>query len=305
MHKTNERDELVAKLMVELGLSQTIVNLLVDRGFTDSVSIDKFLHPSLSDLHSPFDIINMKPAVALIRSHIERGSNILIFGDYDCDGVGASAILFLAFEALGGKVRSFIPTRHDDGYGLSKGAIDKVVESFKPNLIITVDCGISSVKEVAYVKSLGIDILVTDHHEPQEELPDCLLVDPKLQDDGYPQLCGAGVALKVVEALTDLDNAMQYSDICAISTIADLVPLDSDNRIIAYYGLQRLNKTNRLAPRQGLNILKELCKIKPNQATAYDIGFKIAPRINASGRLSSAQKSFDLLTSTDAFLVKR
>ncbi len=301
----NKQDNLISKLMSETGLSSTIVNLLVERGFIDKISIDKFLHPSLQDLHSPFDIINMRPAIELIRRHLDNNSNILIFGDYDCDGVGAAAIMYLALDSLGGNVQSFIPTRHDDGYGLSKGAINKVVENFKPNLIITVDCGISSVKEVAYVKSLGIDIIVTDHHEPQEELPDCLLVDPKLQDDDYPQLCGAGVALKVVEALTDLDNAMQYVDICAISTIADLVPLTSDNRIIAHFGLMRLNKTNKLAPRQGLNMLKEISKVKPNNATAYDIGFKLAPRINASGRLSNAQKSFDLLTSTDSFLVRR
>lgn len=283
-----------------LGVSQEIASLLFARGYKDYDSAYKFLHPDIDDLTSPFSFDGMDKAAEVLKKHIDNKSPITVYGDYDCDGIGASAILYLAIKNAGGVVNTFIPSRQEDGYGLSFDALNRVIEGQNPALIITVDCGISSVKEVEYAKSQGIEFIVTDHHEPQTVIPDCIVVDPKL-NRALPELCGAGVAIKLVEAFAGRGEALKYMDICAVSTIADLVPLVGDNRIIASYGLKMLGATS---VRYGFRALLKAagCEIG-EPVDSYCVSFKLAPRLNASGRLSSAEKSLKLLTSDDRTLV--
>jgi single-stranded-DNA-specific exonuclease len=280
-----------------LGLPAEIAAILHARGYDTPEKADRFLHPSADHLFSPFILNGIAEAVQIIRRHIDKGSRILIFGDYDCDGIGAAAILFLALKELGGNPEAFIPSRLEDGYGLSMSSLNRIIAGGPPGLIITVDCGISTPDEVAYAKSFGIDFIVTDHHEPQGALPDCTLVNPKLQKN-MSELCGAGVVLKLVEALADREFALQYVDLCAISTIADLVPLTGENRVIARLGLNALSSRNR---RPGINALFKAARIRTDEKPidSGDIAYKIAPRLNASGRLSHARKSFQLLVEKD------
>ena len=218
----------------QLNISQRFGSLLLARGLDDVEEAKKYLHPSIRDMQDPFEIKGMREAVARIKKAIENQEKILVFGDYDCDGISAISILMLYLQ---GKtpVDYYIPNRNVDGYGLSSTAIDSILTSSKPSLVITVDCGITSVAEAKYLKEHGIDIIVTDHHEPQDVLPDCIIVDPKIERKGFYDYCGAGVALKLVEALSSREEVIQYFDICALATIADLVPLTGENRIIAYY----------------------------------------------------------------------
>ncbi len=276
-----------------------IEKLLLDRGIDTDEKVQKFLYPSVDDFTPPRALHGIEDGANKIREHIKKGSKILIYGDYDCDGIGAAAILYLALKDMGAATDAFIPVRTEDGYGLSIDGITRVFATFAPQLIITVDCGISSHIEVDYIKSLGADVIVTDHHEPQSILPDCIIINPKLQKN-YPELCGAGVALKLVEELKGPEYAFKFLDICAISTIADLVPLTSDNRIIASLGIKMLSKNLR----PGIKALLKVAGHRPDEKiTSYDVAFRIAPRLNASGRLSTAEKSFNLLVETDPYLL--
>lgn len=280
-----------------LGLPAEIAAILHARGYDTAEKAERFLHPSAEHLSSPFLLNGMAEAKEIILRHIARGSRIMIFGDYDCDGIGAAAILYMALKKLGGNVEAFIPSRQEDGYGLSMASLNRIIAGGAPGLMITVDCGISTPDEVEYAKSFGIEFIVTDHHEPQSALPDCTLVNPKLQK-GMPELCGAGVVLKLVEALADRAFALQFIDICAVSTIADLVPLTGENRVIARLGLNALSSPRR---RPGLQALYKAARIKTYErpVNSGDVAFKIAPRLNASGRLSHAAKSFELLVGED------
>ena len=284
-----------------LGISERFLRLLRSRGLSDA-EIPDFLHPSLDKLSSPFDIHGMREAADRVRLAVERGEKILIFGDYDCDGIGASAMLYLAFKSHGTDIDVYIPTRLEDGYGLSVGALKRAFDKYSPTLLMTVDCGIGSVEEIAYAKSLGIDTIVTDHHQPPDKLPDTVIINPKL-DDELPELCGAGVAFTLIRALFGDEAAKEYIDICAVSTIADLVPLTGDNRIIASYGLKRLRSHDK---RAGFKALLHTAGHKDGApVTASDVAFRLAPRLNASGRLSDAYKSFRILTEDDPAEVDR
>ena len=298
---TNTYDaNLIATLRRATGLDEIFVLLLIERGIKTASEARAFLYPELDDMCSPMIFKGMEDGARLVKEHIAKGSRILIFGDYDCDGIGASAILYLTLKELNSNVEVFIPTRVEDGYGLSLDTLKRVVASKAPNLIITVDCGIGSIEEVDYAKSQGIDVLITDHHEPGDVLPNTIIIDPKAQENA-PELCGAGVAYKLAEMLTDRISVRKYLDICAISTIADLVPLKGENRIIARHGLKMLTG---FKAREGIKVLLRLAGHKTDApVTATDVGFKIAPRLNASGRLSSAEKSFKLLTSKDPALL--
>lgn len=291
---------LISTLRRATGLDEILAVLLIERGIKTASEAKAFLYPELDDMCSPTVFNGMEEGASLVEKHVAKGSKILIFGDYDCDGIGASSILYLTLKELNANVEVFIPTRVEDGYGLSLDTLKRVIASKSPNLIITVDCGIGSIEEVDYAKSQGIDILITDHHEPGDILPNTIVIDPKTQE-GAPELCGAGVAYKLAEMLTDRVSVRKYLDICAISTIADLVPLKGENRIIARHGLKMLTG---LKVRDGIKALLRLAGHKTDApVTATDVGFKIAPRLNASGRLSSADKSFKLLTSTDSSLL--
>lgn len=282
-------------------LPEELRAILRARGIDTDDKARVFLYPAAEDLASPYILDGTAEAVQIINSHIAKGSRITVFGDYDCDGIGAAAILYLTLKDMGADISVFIPARLEDGYGLSQATLEKVIEKNSPNLIITVDCGISSPDEIKYAKNSGIDVIITDHHEPQSVVPDCCVINPKLQK-GVCEYCGAGVVFKLVEALKGRQYALQYIDICAISTIADLVPLKGENRIIARLGLEKLSSLN---PRPGIKALFNVAGMRAygQKLTSYDVAFKIAPRLNASGRLSNAEKSFKLLVETDPTLL--
>lgn len=280
-------------LAVNLGISQDFLRLLLGRGMREDELYD-FLHPSIDRLSSPFDIDGMAEAVERIKRAIREQQRILIYGDYDCDGICAISTLMLYLKDKI-DVDYFIPDRNKDGYGITIDALKNIFGKRSYDLVITVDCGITAVKEVEYLKSIGVDVIVTDHHEPQEEIPSCIVIDAKVARKGFYDLCGAGVAFKLVEALSSRQEACKYLDIVAIATIADVVPLKDDNRIIAYFGLKSISTS----PRKGVKMLLGIDKV-----TAQDVMFKLAPRMNAAGRLNSAMKVVGLFLETDYFLLK-
>lgn len=278
----------------KLGLSDDFMRILAMRGLDTEDEILSFLRPSLDKMSSPFDIDGMREGADRIKRAILNKEKVLIFGDYDCDGIGAISILMLYLrDKL--DVKYFIPNRVTDGYGMNVDTLKSLISRRRPDLVITVDCGITASEEVEYLKGEGIDVVVTDHHEPQDVLPDCIVIDPKVKREGFYDFCGAGVALKLVEAMAGREEIKKYLDIAAISTIADVVPLKDDNRIIAYYGLKQI----ATSPRKGIKLL-----LGTERLTSHDVMFKLAPRINAAGRLGSAMKTVDLFLEDDIFLLR-
>lgn len=281
------------KLAESLGISETFLRLLLGRGF-ESGDIGAYLHPSVENMSSPCDIDGMNRAVARVREAIDKKQKILVYGDYDCDGICAVSVLVLYLRDKA-RVTYFIPDRNRDGYGLSVSALEKLIASQRPDLVITVDCGITAVEETEFLRAHGIDIIITDHHEPQKRVPNCIVLDPKIQRRGFCDYCGAGVALKLVEALGGREEACKYLDIVAIATVADVVPLIGDNRIIAYYGIKQMQKS----PRKGIKML-----LGDDACTSQNIMFRLAPRMNAAGRLSSAMKVVGLFLEDDYFMLR-
>lgn len=281
-------------------LDKHLVHLLRSRGIDTKEKLKKFLNPSISDLHDPYLFEDMKKVVDKIQYHLENNSKILIFGDYDVDGISASAILLKYFTEIGANVTNFMPNRYEDGYGLSIATLSRLFNNAKPDLIITVDCGITAVEEVEYLKSQNVEIIVTDHHEKGEILPDCLIINPKISQS-YPfhQLCGAGVALKLVQALGGINSITNYLPICAIATIADIVELFDENRAIVYLGLKDMDKVPI-----GIKKLMQECGLDEN-CKSSDIAFKLAPKINASGRMGSAQTSLNLYLENNPLEIKK
>lgn len=275
------------------GLSERFLTLLLSRGL-GLEQVEGFLHPSLDNLESPFAIGNMDKAVKRIKAAIENKEKILIYGDYDCDGICAVSILVLQLRKFA-NVSYFIPDREKHGYGISVNALDEVIEKYNPSLIISVDCGITAVGEAEYLRAKDIDLIVTDHHEPQGEIPNCIVVDPKIEKNCFFELCGAGVAFKLVYAMFGLETAKEYVDIAAIATLADVVPLKDDNRIIAHFGIEALKRRPRLG-------LKHL--LGEDEVNSQNVMFRLAPRINSAGRIDSAMKVVDLFISDDYFLLK-
>lgn len=298
--QNTQNEQFIGEMAKLFNLDHHLVRLLHSRGIDTQEKMKKFLSPSITDLHDPFLFEDMAEAVELIENHIAKNSKILIFGDYDVDGISATAILMKYFEAVGARVNNFMPNRYEDGYGLNKQTINKLFEKDKPNLIITVDCGITAVEEVEYIKSQGVDIVVTDHHERAETLPNCLIINPKVSET-YPfhALCGAGVALKLVQALAGIKTASKYIPICAIATIADIVELFDENRAIVYLGLKDIKNLPI-----GIQKLMQECGIKEN-CYASDIAFKLAPKLNASGRMGSAETSLELYMEENPVSIKK
>lgn len=294
-----------AEIADAYGLAVPLARALVARGLTESADIDKFLHPRLADLTDPFELPGMKMAVETILNHIEQGSSILIYGDYDVDGVTATALMIQVLSRLGAVVAPFLPHRTDDGYGLGVDTLHRCVDTYHPNLIITVDCGTSSVEAVKEAARLGIDVIVTDHHEPAADgVADAVaIVNPKLggASDEIHMLAGVGVAFKVCHALIKearhrgMDFAQNidlrgFMDLVAVGTVADIVPLLKENRILAHHGLALLNRTHSV----GLRALIEVAGIS-GAVDTYHIGFMIGPRINAVGRLGTATSALELV----------
>ena len=290
------------KLAKEFNLHEDVVKLLFLRGIDTKEAIDKYINAGETQLYNPFLLKNMKEVVEKINYYIDNKKNILIMGDYDTDGISASAILYKYFEKRNVKTNVFLPNRFVDGYGLTVDTINKVHNLYRPDLIITVDCGITCVEEIKYCKELGIDIIVTDHHDIPAELPDTLIINPKLPDQIYPfkELCGAGVALKLVQALSGLMEALQYTTIATLATVADIVPLMDENRAIVKLGLA--NQKEQLP--KGLKQLSKLLKINL-PLTSTDISFKLAPKINATGRMGDAIISFNLYVEKDDEEIKK
>ena len=267
-------------------LNPIVLDILKQRGLKDKKSIEKFLYPTLNDLHNPFLLKDMDRAVNRIKDAISRKEKVLIFGDYDVDGISATAILVKYFASKNFYVDYYLPNRYVDGYGLTIETIDKIINIYNPNLIITVDCGISCYNEVEYAKQKNIEIIISDHHDIPEVIPQTIVVNPKLSNQQYPfkELCGTGVALKIVQALGGIDEAKKYLSICALATIADIVTLTDENRAIVKIGLSMFDSTLPI----GLKLLLRENKLNPSNVLASDIAFKIAPKINASGRMGDA-----------------
>ena len=292
--KFNNR--VIGNIAKKTSLDENVIKLLFMRGFDSEEKINKFLKPDEKSFHNPYELVNMDKRIEKIKEHIAKKSRVVILGDYDTDGISASAIMYKTFIELGLKPEVFLPNRIADGYGLSIETIDKIKKLYNPDFIVTVDCGISSKVEVDYCKKIGIEIAVTDHHDIPDEIPDCIVVNPKLENQAYPfkDLCGAGVAFKVAQALMGLENAKKYLTIASLATVADIVPLIDENRAIVYFGLK--NQKTDLP----LGLKKLLEKLKFNQAlTSSDISYKLAPKINASGRMGDAIISFYLYIEED------
>ena len=292
-------------------LTQT---LLTRRGIIEAEEIERFIRPDYKrDMYDPFLILNMERAVLRILQSFREGERIVIYGDYDCDGIPGSVVLHDLFAQIGVvNFSNYIPHRHHEGYGLNKDAIAKFAKD-GVGLIITVDCGITDVEEVLMAEGLGMNVIVTDHHLPQAVLPPAYAVINSKQDgDTYPDdmLCGAGVAFKLAQAIlirgrenktiTDIPNGWEkwLLDMAGLSTIADMVPLVNENRVLAYYGLKVLRKS----PRPGLHALLREAKVDQRYLTEEDVGFTIGPRINAASRMDIPFRAFELLSTTDVVL---
>lgn len=284
-------------------LPKPLARVLVERGCADPLTADRFLQPRLSDLGDPFLMPNLGAAVDRIWLALDREESIVVFGDYDVDGITSTALLVQVLRQMGGKVQPFLPHRMEEGYGLSLEALARCLEELKPSLIITVDCGTGSAASVREAARNGVDVVVTDHHSPGPELaPALALVNPKLgPETALHVLAGVGVTFKLCHGLLkrgrDAGKAnlgsvdLRYHlDLVALGTIADIVPLTGENRILARHGLRQLNQTS--CP--GLKILMEVAGLK-GPVDAYDVGFRIGPRLNAAGRLGDAQMALELL----------
>ena len=271
-----EEEEAARKLGGELGIHPVLARLLQDRCITNVPEAKKFFHPQLSDLHDPFLMNDMDVAVDAINGVIGRGERILVFGDYDVDGCTAVTVVYSFLRHYSTNIGYYIPDRYDEGYGLSKRCIDDAAAT-RVKLMIVLDCGIKSIEEVAYANSLGIDVIICDHHVPDPELPAALAVlNPKRKDSTYPysHLSGCGVGFKLMQAFAQ-NNGIAFNklipllDLCVISIAGDIVPVTGENRILAYHGLRRLNS----CPSTGVQAIIELCSLEGKELTMNDIVF--------------------------------
>ncbi len=276
------------------GCEPWMSELLLARGVKTPEEAESFLHPDLSRMRDPGKMHDLPRAVELIRRAIEQRQRIMVYGDYDADGVCAAAILLETLREEGAEAEFYIPARHTEGYGLNEEAV-REIEKKGYRLLITVDCGISSVEEVSLAKSLGMTVIVTDHHTLPEHLPEAdAVLNPQREDDRFPKLCGAGVALKLCEAMQGLAGVEKRIEIAALATVADVVPLTDENRVIVREGLKRLESTSR----PGLRALMENARVTA-PVRSEDLAFRLAPRINAAGRLEDAGQAVILLTTAD------
>lgn len=292
--------ELVREFAGDFGLSPVVVSLALQRGHTDREGFEQFLHPRLKDLGDPHALPGVEAAVRRILEAVDRRESVVLYGDYDVDGVSSLALLATVLGAYGLEPRPFLPTRLEEGYGLSVKGIENCLEGHSPDLLIAADCGTNSREEARILRERGIDLIILDHHEPSPEgVAACVaLVNPKLGDD-YHYLCTAGVVFKIAHALLRARpvpgfDLKDHLDIVALGTIADIVPLEAENRLFARRGLAQLERTVR----PGLVALKSVAGVTSPIRT-HDVGFKLGPRLNASGRLDTAVASLDLLLCQD------
>jgi len=288
-----------------LGISPVFSEILVQRGLHQPETAIEFLRPTLLNLISPFCFCDILKTVERLSLALERNEKVLIYGDYDVDGVTSTTLLYKVLIDLGLKAVAYIPHRQDEGYGLHSEAIERAAKA-GVRVIITVDCGVTAVSEVELAKARNIDVIITDHHEPYEVLPEAFaIINPKLENSGYPfrDLAGVGVAFKLAQALlktlgkqeVGIQSEIKLLDLVALGTIADLVPLVGENRILVHYGLRQMEETSH----PGLEALLEECGLSNKPLKAGQIGFMVAPRINAAGRMDSARAGLELLLTED------
>lgn len=305
----------VEALSKRAGVSRILAELLLRAGLRDADAASGFLQPALAGLNDPFLLRNLELAADRLRQAIAQREQIVVLGDYDVDGVSSTALLVMVLRRFGLNPRFVVPRRAEDGYGLSRSAIDRALEAGKPHLFIALDCGTNSHDEAAYLRAQGVDVLVIDHHRSKERtLEDGILINPHVHEEALPvdsawrHLCTVGLVFKLMHGLLKqlrVENhpvafrikLRDHLDLVALGTIADLVPLVGENRILARHGLRILEQTQR----PGLRALMEVSGVKPEQGiTPTDISFRLGPRINASGRLADASLSVELLLSDDA-----
>jgi single-stranded-DNA-specific exonuclease len=283
----------------EHGVPRFVADLLLAAGFQEQESVERFLHPRLRALSDPNLLPDMPAAVARLDAALRRRERIVLYGDYDVDGVASLALLHRVLTAYGGRVECFLPLRAEEGYGLSEAGLERCIELHAPELLVAVDCGTCSTAEIAKLRARGIDVLVLDHHEPGSTRPDCTaLVNPKLGDD-FAYLCSVGIAFKTAHALLKAVplpgfDLREMLDLVALATICDLVPLVGENRILVRAGLEQMTRSRW----PGIAALLRVSSVMP-PVRASDIGFRLGPRINAAGRLGTAQAALQLLLTND------
>ena len=298
--------EKVDELKSKYNISELLATILVNKNITTQKEINEFLNPTRNDFFDPFLMNDMDIAIKRIKKAIENQEKVIIYGDYDVDGITSITVLKSFLKDVGLDVDYYIPNRLEEGYGLNKNAIDEIAKK-EYKLMITVDCGISAIEEVDYANSLGIEVIITDHHEPGDEIPKALaVVDNKRKDNKYPfrELAGVGVAFKVSQALAQSMNIreeeyLKYLDIVCVGTISDIVPLVSENRVITKLGLKLVKQTRNMGLRAIIN------SSGYSQINSTTISFGVAPRINACGRMGKAEQALKLLLFKDIYEVNK
>src|SRR5438067_3188864 len=288
--------ETQAQLARTLGISEVTAAVLVRRGYSDPAAARRFLDGEQAP-HDPFLLGDMEAACAKIRAAVEQRRRICVHGDYDVDGMAATALAVLLLRELGADVAWHLPSRFDEGYGVSSETIARLADE-ACGLVLTVDCGITAVAEVAEAKERGLEVVVTDHHRPGETLPDCPVVATRPSEDPFPELCGTGVVYKLGEGLLGPGHEAltRHLDLVALATISDVVPLVDENRALALAGLRTLARTQK----PGLQALMKSARVDPARVDEGAVGFRLAPRINAAGRLSRPGAALELLLGEDA-----
>lgn len=304
--KQKPNTEVVSQLQQELGVHECICTLLVQRNINSFDKAKRFFRPTKNQVHNPILMKNMRTAVQRIKTAIDQNEKILIYGDYDVDGTTAVAMVYSFFKEYHENISYYIPDRYAEGYGISFQSIDYANEN-NVKLIIALDCGIKAVNEVNYAKEKEIDYIICDHHLPGQIIPNGIVLNPKQEECPYPfkELSGAGVGFKLLQAFCELNNidaqkANKYLDLLAISIGADMVPLVEENRVLAQYGIEKLNQE----PTLGIKAIIKNAKIE-RYLNMRDIGFSIGPRINAAGRISHAKKAVELLITTSENAAKQ
>ena len=298
--KLQPEKEKVAQLARDLQVDNTIASILCQREIDTYKKAKKFFRPSLKDIHDPFLMKDMGAAVQRVEKAIENGENILVYGDYDVDGTTAVSLVSSYLKTISPNIATYIPDRYAEGYGVSYAGIDFAQDN-NFSLIIALDCGIKAIEKVTYANEKNIDFIICDHHKPGDKIPDAVAVlNPKRVDCSYPfdELCGCGVGFKLIQALGSKRNQtikdfLPYLDLVATAIAADIVPMNGENRIFAYYGLQVINQD----PRNGIKAI--IHQIKKKELTITDVVFIIAPRINAAGRMKHGNYAVELLTEMD------
>ncbi|MDE6298446.1 MAG: single-stranded-DNA-specific exonuclease RecJ, partial [Muribaculaceae bacterium] len=300
---TNQQKASAEEILPQCGGAYPIAELLIRRGVKTPEEANAFFAPSISDLHDPFLMPDMQKAVKRLNEAMGAKERIMIYGDYDVDGTTAVALVYKYLQNYYSNIEYYIPTRYEEGYGISLKSIEYAAEN-DVKLVIVLDCGIKAIDEIAYAKEKGIDFIICDHHVPDETLPPAVaILNPKMPGSTYPcpHLSGCGVGFKFMQAfalsngLSNHNELESLLDLVAVSIAADIVPMVGENRVMAYHGLRRLNSN----PNLGLRSIIRLCKLTNKDITISDVIFKIGPRINASGRMQSGIEAVDLLVCRD------